>query len=61
MLLTQPPPLPGVQVTHGANDGVFAVPGKSVSSVRRSLATVFVPPAPAHRRKLKKGLWGWGY
>jgi hypothetical protein len=41
MLVTPTQPLPDVQVTHGANDGVFCVAGKTVASVRRGLATVF--------------------
>ena len=38
-------PLPSAcRITHGPNDGMFSVAGRSVASIRRSLATVFSIP-----------------
>jgi hypothetical protein len=35
------------RITHGPNESVFSIAGKSIASVRRSLATVFSIPDEA--------------
>ena len=41
----QPPP--ACRITHGPNESMFSIAGKSIASIRRSLATVFSIPDDA--------------